>query len=69
MTDEKTTIHPILLSAIADMSSGQLYELTRGLMLSDVDKQTLLNLLFDELDRRKKLALDSGTLFPALAQE
>jgi hypothetical protein len=68
MTDN-VNVSPILLAAVANLDTGQLYELARGLMLSDLDKQKLLDLLFAELDERSKSARDSETPLPAWTQE
>lgn len=62
------TIHPVLQDVIDNLSTGQIYELARGLTLSDLDKQALLDYLFDELKRRRE-ANEGGSQFPALNQE
>jgi len=41
---------------IPDLSTGDVHELARGLMIAEINKQTIgdvLNMLFAELDKRK----------------
>lgn len=49
-------IHEVLQAAITDLSTGTLYELARGLMLSTCDREALLKALYDELDKRAEAA-------------
>ncbi len=74
MNDNKqnTNASPVLLAAIAAISTGQLYDLARGLMLSSLDDKVFLDLVLADLDQRAKEAreaLNSMPERPSWAQE
>lgn len=54
-------ISDVLQTAIADLPTGTLYELTRGLMLSTCTREALLEYLLAELDQRAKVAREAST--------
>ena len=51
---QNAKINPVLAALIATLSFGQIYELERGLFLSEFDRKSLCAYLLDELDRRRE---------------
>ena len=65
-----TKLDDELMNALSNLETGDLYELMRGLVLSEkLDREALMGAIQDILEVRAKYARDSGTLFPALAKE
>lgn len=58
MSEQKPTepkFNHVLDDIIRSLSFGQVYELERGLFLSEFDRKQLCDYLLDELDRRRKM--------------
>lgn len=63
-------IDAVLAEALNNLSTGDLYDLGRGLILSEkLDRDSLMEAVFALLDERAKQSRESAALTPALVQE
>lgn len=63
-------IDAVLAEALDNLSTGDLYDLGRGLILSEkLDRDSLMEAVFALLDQRAEKSRESAALTPALAQE